>query len=245
MAPKLSTTYDSQFWSRRATSAASSASACVPLLYELLRPNSVVDVGCGQGHWLAEFARLGVGDVLGVDGSYAADEDRLLIPQSKFLDHDLSSPLSLHRQFSVALCLEVAEHLHAEAARQLVENLTTLAPCIVFSAAIPGQGGIGHVNEQWPWYWQEIFHDFEYVQLDIIRPLIWKNVAIAPWYRQNIFVYASKSECATLLAHHQHETDSLTLVSRDALERLTRPSLVKRTLRKVVRLTGLWRLGTA
>jgi hypothetical protein len=55
------------------------------------------------------------------------------------------------------MSLECAEHLPAHRAAPLVEWLTKSAPIVVFSAAIPGQGGKGHINEQPPDYWNDLF----------------------------------------------------------------------------------------
>ena len=44
-----------------------SADVAVPLLAEAVRPQSVVDVGCGLGAWLAVFKSYGVEDVRGYD----------------------------------------------------------------------------------------------------------------------------------------------------------------------------------
>ena len=59
----------------------------------------------------------------------------------------------MNRKFDLVLSLEVAEHLPSECAEAFVESLVNLGPVILFSAAIPYQGGENHVNEQWPEYW--------------------------------------------------------------------------------------------
>ena len=118
----------------------------VPIVLDLIRPGSVVDVGCGLGEWLATFQEHGVSDILGIDGDYV-DRDMLYIPQQDFKTIDLNRPFTLNRTFDLAVCLEVAEHLEAEHANDFVESLTRLAPIILFSAAIPLQSGTNHVNE--------------------------------------------------------------------------------------------------
>lgn len=55
--------------------------------------------------------------------------------------------------FDLAYCFEVAEHVPASLAGRLVDHLVASAAAIVFTAAQPGQGGIGHVNEQPKEYW--------------------------------------------------------------------------------------------
>lgn len=180
--------YTREFFDRNEETALPSARVIVPIVVSLLRPQSVVDVGCGRGAWLRAFLENGVPDVLGVDGHHL-DRSRLLIPASHFLAHDLREPLRLRRRFDLALCLEVAEHLPQRAAATLVRGLTRAADHVLFSAAIPGQGGVGHVNEQWPSYWAGLFRELGFRCLDPIRPRIWSVPQVAWWYRQNTFLY--------------------------------------------------------
>ena len=53
--------------------------------------------------------------------------------------------------------MEVAEHLPREKASVFIDTLTKHSGIVLFSAAVPGQGGTYHVNEQWPKYWNELF----------------------------------------------------------------------------------------
>jgi SAM-dependent methyltransferase len=155
---------------------------------ELVRPHSVVDVGCGNGAWLAEFVRRGAAEVLGLDtGEFVVPD---AIP---FRPIDLTASFTTGANFDLATCLEVGEHLSPDTADSLVSSLVQLAPVVVFSAAIPGQRGIGHVNEQWPDYWRELFASCSYQQLDLLRARLWNDQRVAYWYRQNLFLYASAS----------------------------------------------------
>ena len=58
----------------------------------------------------------------------------------------------------VAYSFEVAEHLPPNLGTRLVRFLLETAPTVVFTAAHPGQGGQGHINEQSREYWA---HEFE------------------------------------------------------------------------------------
>jgi hypothetical protein len=127
----------------------------LPIVFELCRPRSAIDVGCLFGAWAAECRRLGVDEVVAVDGGYVSVSD-LLIPGDAFLAHDLNQPLRLERKFDLAISLEVAHYLPESRAGGFVADLCELAPMVLFSAAIPHQGGIGHVSEQWPG-WAERF----------------------------------------------------------------------------------------
>src|SRR5690349_6826641 len=141
--------YDRVFFDAIHERSLRSARVVVPHLINLFHPASVLDVGCGQGAWLSAFKDLGVPRLLGVDGEHV-DQSQLMIPPTCFRSVDLTRPFELPRDFDLALCLEVGEHLPGESAARVVRELTKSAPMVVFSAAIPGQGGTGHINEQWP-----------------------------------------------------------------------------------------------
>jgi len=168
-----------------------SAERIVPQLMEWFRPSSVLDVGCGNGSWLSVFAAQGVTDLVGTDFN-EPDAVQLMFDPANYRKTDLRQPLELQRKFELALCLEVAEHLEAVHAEQLINSLTQHADIIVFSAAIPGQGGKDHLNEQPPAYWQELFSRKYFHCFDMLRPLIWDDEEINWWYRQNIFIAARK-----------------------------------------------------
>src|SRR5580692_2807217 len=141
--------YDDTFFAMADRTAAASAKGLIRALAEALPANSVLDVGCGRGVWLAQWLRHGATEVLGVDGPYI-DAKMLHVPGSSFLARDISQPLSLGRTFDLVQSLEVAEHLAEANAETFIDTLTRHGSVILFSAAIPGQGGEHHINEQ-PW----------------------------------------------------------------------------------------------
>ena len=169
-----------------------SADVIMPLVLQQTKARSVVDVGCGVGTWLAACAALGITDYLGIDGHYAAEV--LQIPREHFRAADLRAPLTIGRRFDLAVSVEVAEHLPPEAASAFVQLLTSAAPVVVFSAAIPGQGGTGHLHERWQSYWAGLFAQQNYFPLDTLRPLIWDRDDVEFWYRQNILMYAHRDQ---------------------------------------------------
>lgn len=164
------------------------AEAFLPILFEKIGlPRSVVDVGCGTGTWLSVFKKLGVQKILGIDGDNV-NLTQLHIDRNEFKAANLVQPLALDERFGLAVCLEVAEHLPAEAADTLVDSLCGLSDTILFSAALPKQGGQNHVNEQYPDYWREKFNARGYLFEDAFRSLIWQDERIDSWYRQNMFL---------------------------------------------------------
>ncbi len=185
------TPYDAQFFRKIQEGSVSSAREIVPLVLELLRPTSVIDIGCGFGAWLSVFEEHGVTEFLGVDGDYV-NREALLIPKAQFMAHDLAVPLNLGRSFDLAVCMEVAEHLAESAAQIFIDSITRHAPAALFSAAIPFQGGEHHLNEQWPDYWARRFGLRGYLPVDCIRRRFWANDRVEWWYAQNAFFFAQK-----------------------------------------------------
>jgi SAM-dependent methyltransferase len=184
--------YAEQFYADQREGSLRSAREVVPLILDMLKPRSVVDVGCGVGTWLSVFRDQGVQDVLGLDGAHVRP-DMLMIPSELFQSADLAQPVPIGRSFDLAVSVEVAEHLPMSAAEAFVVFLTTLAPVIVFAAAIPLQGGTEHVNEQWPDFWAAVFKKRGYSVVDAIRPQIWNNENVEPFYRQDLLVFVNDS----------------------------------------------------
>lgn len=184
----MKTGYDSDFYATQSGDSRRSASVVVPIIVDLFRPRSVVDFGCGVGTWLAEFAAAGVRDIQGLDGDYVP-RDQLQIPADRFRAVDLKHPPALGRRYDLAMSVEVAEHLPADCAAEFISALTAAAPVVLFSAAIPHQGGIHHVNEQWPEYWRALFRRHGYCAVDAVRPRVWGHRDVAWWYQQNVLLY--------------------------------------------------------
>jgi SAM-dependent methyltransferase len=171
------------------------AKKVVPILMELVRPSSVVDVGCGVGSWLEEFQKEGVSEILGID--FLVQESSLRIPRENFLRRDLKDPISVSERFDVVLCMEVGEHLPKESANTLVQSLVGLGPVVIFSAAIPYQlGGGDHINEQWPEWWVDLFRARGYRVIDCMRRRIWLDWNVPFWYSQNLLLFVSNEAVA-------------------------------------------------
>ena len=184
--------YTREFYGLQQEGSLRSARRVLRLVCDLINPCSVVDVGCGVGTWLRAAKEYGVKSVLGIDGDYV-DRNQLMISSEDFLAHDLNDPIELGRTFDMAICLEVAEHLPANCASSLVQSLVDLAPVVLFSAAIPSQGGTNHLNEQWPDYWQDLFAPHGYRFCDPFRLVLWNDPDVEWWYAQNTFLIASDS----------------------------------------------------
>jgi SAM-dependent methyltransferase len=185
--------YTQKFYESQRSDALKSARQIAPFVYNLIQPASVVDIGCGVGAWLKAFSELGAKRIHGYDGAWL-DPNALCIPPECFSAHDLSHPLKAEGIYDLAICLEAAEHVPESNAKDLVSGLTHLAPVVLFSAAIPNQEGRGHINEQWPSYWSNLFEEHDYSAIDCIRPLFWNNDDVRWWYKQNAMLFVRKKK---------------------------------------------------
>lgn len=165
----------------------------LPYLFKVIHPKTVVDVGCGLGTWLKVFKMNGTSEILGIDGSNV-DQSKLAIDKNEFLVHDLTLPIQLNKKFDLSICLEVAEHLPENKADILIETLTSSSNQILFSSALPFQGGQNHLNEKSFSYWVNKFNNKGFIVLDIFRNEIWNDENINWWYRQNIFFVKRSQE---------------------------------------------------
>lgn len=180
--------YSAKYFDWQRDGAKSSAEAVAPRIRDLFHPNSVLDFGCGTGVWLYELSRIGVSEILGIDGEYVPRE-KLLIDPSAFMVADLSKRIDLGKKFDLVISLEVAEHIPLEQAQVFIDSITNHADVVVFSAAIPFQGGPSHCNEQWPVYWANLFKQRGFVAIDVFRKDFWNDERVEWWYRQNMLLY--------------------------------------------------------
>jgi SAM-dependent methyltransferase len=148
----------------------------VPVIMDMVRPTSVLDVGCGTGTWLKAFQEHAVVDFVGVDGDHV-NQTQLKIPVDNFVTADLHQSLKLNKRFDLVISLEVAEHLREEASDTFVQSLIAHGDVIIFSAAIPGQG-----------YWERKFGQYGFYFHNTLREALWHKPELQWWYTQNIFL---------------------------------------------------------
>jgi Methyltransferase domain len=199
------------------------AERIVPVILAATGPlRSVVDVGGGDGGWLRVFQQHGVEEVLLLDRPEVGPN--LVIDKTRFQPVDLTRDLPAPRRFDLALCLECAEHLPAHRALPLIQWLTVSADLVVFSAAIPGQGGKGHINERTPDNWNELFQRQGFGRHDVLRSKIVHDPTIPWWYRQNLFLFA---EPTINLAKNEGDflPEEFFLMHRDVADKLRAPGL--------------------
>lgn len=169
-----------------------SAEIIVPYIIELLNPKSVVDVGCGLGQWLYVFKQNGVKKILGIDGAHVPKKNIYI--GNDFHEFDLNNfeKYDNNERFDLAISLEVAEHLREDKAEKFIKMLTNFSDIVIFSAAIPGQTGENHLNEQFPQYWINFFKNYSYDVYDPFRKRFWSS-DVNWWYSQNMLLFVKNN----------------------------------------------------
>lgn len=217
--------YSSTFYDTQRDDSVRSAERVVPYLTDVLAPQSVLDVGCGVGGWVKAFKSAGATTAHGVDGSWARD-GVLLIPDADFSEFDFMqaptpfSPEGLLDRYDLVTTFEVVEHLPHNRAADLADFFVAKADAVVIGGAIPGQGGSHHINEQWPSYWAHLMSERGYIACDFIRPALWDDENILPWYKQNSIGYFKNTVPAGVIERARSEWerrifDPLSLVHPD------------------------------
>jgi len=182
--------YKDDFYAFLSSFAVRSAQRVVPIVQAATGAKAIADFGCGEGAWLSVWKQAGL-RVQGVDGDYV-NRSRLLIDASEFMAADLSQHVNLGRRFDLVQSLETAEHLQEQYATTFVATLTAHADMVLFSAAVPGQGGEHHVNEQRLEYWRALFREQGFQPVDCVRPLIRGDEQVQRWYRCNTLLYVRR-----------------------------------------------------
>jgi hypothetical protein len=203
------------------------------LLGESYKPSNMVDYGGGAGSWCVAAKHLGIDNVLLIDRCPPNQVIKSLTCSEQH-ECNLEHYIPAVGHFDLAISIEVAEHLTAPNGELLIEALCNSSSLVLFAAAIPGQGGIGHINEQPHEYWHERFSALGYECFDILRPRLISNAEIPWWLKQNLFLYqkvAQEKGCENL-SRHLAVANGIELIHTVHLRRLQNPILDLRTILK-------------
>lgn len=185
----MTTRYDRSYHASRNTDTAHAARVVLDLLHPVYADGAVLDLGCGVGTWAAAASEHGARSVQAIDGPWV-DSALLEVTQDRFRACDLERELpDAEGPFRLTIWAENAEHLSAERGTQVLDWVCNTSDAVLFSAAIPGQGGTGHRNERWQSAWAADFERHGFRVADVVRPAIWSDARVPYWYKQNMLLY--------------------------------------------------------
>lgn len=146
----------------------------------------IIDFGCSSGLYMRELQHV---DCIGFEFSDEAVNHALC---GNVVQRDLTQPLDVEKKDdTLGICLEVLEHIDDSVWRPVLENITRLCDRVIFSAALPGQGGVGHINCRPKIDWIRRFHALGWVvDLDHTKHLIryMENGYHMGWLVNNVMV---------------------------------------------------------
>lgn len=115
---------------------------------QVLEPVSVLDIGCGPGMHVRELNALNV-NAKGIDSDPRVVGLSNLNQVSVFDNKDSAD---------LVLCLEMAEHIDAQYQVDIVKAVSKATErYLIWTAAVPGQGGVGHINCRPVHFWETLF----------------------------------------------------------------------------------------
>jgi len=153
------------------------------------RIKTALDLGCGMGAWSTVLEDDPEISIQMVDHPQLPKENLLVTKKECFVGIDLDKELPLKGRWDLVICIEVLEHFKEQRALDLKDFIVQSTDLVLFSAAIPGQGGVGHVNCQRHSYWHNQFQKAGFTYFDGFKSAIIHEESIPFWIRQNLFIY--------------------------------------------------------
>src|SRR5262249_8501160 len=162
----------------------------------------------------------------------------------EFTSANLEENIEISERYDLCISVEVAEHLTSDRSRAFVDMLCSASDVVLFSAAIPQQGGTNHINERWQSFWAGLFDEAGYGCYDLIRPRVWTDARVESWYRQNMLLYVRRIHpLGTKLRSHVWAHGPLDIVHPEIytgnLETLQRP-VAEPSFRFCIDILGCW-----
>ena len=188
--------YNSRFYNSVSQRGANAAQIVANTISKSIKPMSIIDIGSGEGIWLNTMAKkfprvkyLMAVDLQNHDSSYLQELRNLDVEfEFKVQNFEISTHLP-GSSYDLAICLEVLEHLNKHSAEKLAKEISDKCSLLIFSAAMKGQGGTHHINEQPLEYWVNLFTSLGYVPLDVLRPALTENAYVANYYKFNMLIF--------------------------------------------------------
>jgi SAM-dependent methyltransferase len=188
--------YNENFYKSVEVRAIETADRVIKILFESLPAiESVKDIGCGSGIWIKKFH-----EAKKLKRAIGFDLAEALIPNKKVLRSEIEFfPVDFENveenifpKTDLSIFLEVAEHLSEGTAKKIIKFICKTSDLVIFSAAIPGQGGYNHMNEHSMQYWVQLLEANKFIVFDLFRSELNKFKRLPFYYRNNIILAVSE-----------------------------------------------------
>lgn len=147
----------------------------------------VYDLGCGPGTYVNALNDIGV-------DTFGYDIDPRVEDKPNLICADLLK-LNPTTQAELVLCLETAEHIdtmHNKDIVKAIDRCLIHGGMLIWSAAQPGQGGVGHINCQTKEYWHKLFQKKGFSRNYGIEKSLVDDMRTGyhmGWFVQNVMVF--------------------------------------------------------
>ena len=163
-------------------------------LYNELKPNSVLDLGCGVGSYLEGFFNDGCTYLLGIELNFNKAKKYIVNNIYPFvIEGDITIDLDLSCKFDCVISFEVGEHIEPDGTDIFIDNLTLYSnKYIILTAAPPGQRGTGHINLRSRDFWIKsiVSKGFSY-RKDLVKRyrVAWKKFNVEKYIINNLMIF--------------------------------------------------------
>ena len=236
--------YSSSFYSSVTTRAHAASEIVTSIVLKNFSPESIIDIGAGDGIWLSTMAKKGRArrlTAVDLPGSRFGLLKNLEFPVElltmNFEDHMLQN----HKAYDLAICVEVIEHISTDRALLLLDWISQNCRTIIFSGATTGQGGTHHINEQSQSYWLSAMMSRGLVPCDNLRPALLNSRIVPSYYQNNVFFYVNtkfliENEISELLRKTILEENAGFKDCRSRFEKLSQKIVARIPVKFVTRL---------
>ena len=188
--------YNKKFYVQQSKNSKYSSLTICEYLKKIIKPKSAIDIGCGDGIWIESIKEKFKVDGVGLESDKIC---KILHNENKFIKScDFEKKISIKEFFDLLVCVEVASDLKKKRAESFIHDICKLSNVIIFASGCPNQSHKPHKNVQWPSYWIKIFNGLGFKEIDLFRPQIWNDKKMAPWFKQNLFLFVNQKKKGTL-----------------------------------------------
>jgi hypothetical protein len=192
--------YKKGFYESVTSRAIPTANIIAATLSQFIEVDCVVDVGSGDGAWIANFAtyfkanKFIAIDLPGNDFKMIKNTSPKIELQETDFEID---PFPLKEESSLTIFVEVIEHISFTQSVKVLDNVLRNSTFLIFSGAVSGQGGTNHINEKPFGYWFALIEQSGFVRLDILRPILQNTeMKIPHYYKNNICLFYNPNKLA-------------------------------------------------